>query len=201
MSRGSFVLRTALGGIMMGHGLQKLKGSFGGPGLEGTEQITKSLGLHPAKQQAWAVALSETVGGGLTAAGLFSPLGPSMVIGTMAVAVKKVHLDKGFWLSRGGYEFNLLITAAAFSIAAQGPGPISLDGIFGKQRAGLHWAVMATALGLGAAAATLKVADAMAPPPGSDETLDAGTDDAGTDATSTGDASTADEPLLLDDEA
>jgi len=36
MSSGRFVLRVTVGGLMLGHGLQKLNGSFGGPGLEAT---------------------------------------------------------------------------------------------------------------------------------------------------------------------
>jgi putative oxidoreductase len=165
MSRGSLALRATVGGIMMGHGLQKLKGAFGGPGLEGTEKMMKSLGLHPPQHHARAVALSETVGGALTAAGLLFPLGPSMIIGTMAVAIQKVHLKNGFWISKGGYEFNLLLMASSFALAAQGPGAISLDGIMRKRRSGLGWGLAAAGLGLGAAAATLKVAESMAPPP------------------------------------
>jgi len=33
-----------------------------------------AIGLHPAKHQGLAAALSETIGGGLTAAGFLSPL-------------------------------------------------------------------------------------------------------------------------------
>lgn len=197
MSKGSLVLRAAVGGIMLGHGLQKLNGAFDGPGLEGTEQITKSLGLHPAKHQARAVALSETLGGALTAAGFLSPLGPSMIMGTHVVAIKKVHLKNGFWSSKGGYEFNLLLMAASFALAAQGPGKLSVDGLLGKQRSGLHWALLAAALAFGAAAATLKVADAMAPveeTDGQDDALD------GHGGLDLGDAST-DEPVLLDEQS
>jgi putative oxidoreductase len=163
MASGRLILRLTVGGLMMGHGLQKLNGSFGGPGLEGTEQSMGALGLHPAKHQAKAAALSETVGGALTAAGYLSPLGPAMITGTMAVAIKKVHLPNGVWVTAGGYEYNLTLIAAALSLAASGPGPWSLDGLFGKQRSGLGWGLVALALGLGGAAATLAVADKFAP--------------------------------------
>jgi putative oxidoreductase len=147
---------------MCGHGLQKLNGSFGGPGLQATEQTMRAIGMEPAKLQAWAVALSETVGGGLTAAGFLSPLGPAMITGTMAVAIKKVHAKNGLWLSNRGYEYNLILIAAAFA-AGDGPGPLSIDGLIRKQRSGLRWAIAQLALGLGVAAVTMAAADRLAP--------------------------------------
>jgi putative oxidoreductase len=163
MASGRLILRTVVGGLMLGHGLQKLKGSFDGPGLAGTEQMMGSIGMHPAKQQAMAAAWSETVGGGLTAAGFLSPLGPAMISGTMAVAIKKVHGKNGMWITGGGFEYNLTLMAAALAIAAEGPGPISIDGILRKQRSGLRWGLLSLGIGLGAAAGALAVADKMAP--------------------------------------
>jgi putative oxidoreductase len=163
VATGRFILRAAVGGLMMGHGLQKLQGRFGGPGLEGTEQMMGAMGMHPAKHQARAAALSETIGGGLTAAGFLSPLGPAMIIGTMAVAIKKVHGKNGLWVHEGGYEYNLTLIAASLALAAEGPGVLSLDALLRKHRSGLQWAIVAAALGLGGAAATLAVADRMAP--------------------------------------
>jgi putative oxidoreductase len=156
---------------MAGHGLQKLRGAFGGPGLKGTEEMMGSIGMHPAKVQALAVALSETVGGALTAAGFLNPLGPAMITGTHAVAIQKVHAKNGLWVTSGGFEYNLTLVAAAFAVAAEGPGPLSLDALRHKQRAGLPWAVVQLALGLGAAAATLAVADKMAPTGGESGTV------------------------------
>jgi putative oxidoreductase len=168
MTSGRLALRLTVGGLMMGHGLQKLNGSFGGPGLEATEQTMGALGLHPAKYQAMAAALSETIGGGLTAAGFLSPLGPAMITGTMAVAIKKVHAKNGVWVTAGGFEYNLTLIAASLSLAASGPGLFSVDGLFGKQRSGFRWGVVALALGLGGAAATLAVASNLAPADGPD---------------------------------
>jgi len=162
MATGRLVLRAAVGGLMMGHGLQKLTGSFGGPGLEGTGQMMESLGIHPAKQQAVAVALTETVGGGLTAAGFLNPLGPAMITGAMAVAIRKVHAPNGVWAQDGGFEYNAVLMAAAFALAAEGPGLLSLDGLLRRRRAGLRWAVLELALGLGAAAAVVSLADNLA---------------------------------------
>lgn len=163
MALGRLVLRLAVGGLITGHGLQKLRGSFGGPGLEGTEEMMRSIDLHPPRQHALAAALSETIGGALTAAGFLSPLGPAMITGSQAVALKKVHAKNGLWIANGGFEYNLTLMAAAFALAADGPGPISLDGILRKQRSGAQWGLLEAALGIGAAAATLAVAEKMRP--------------------------------------
>jgi putative oxidoreductase len=163
MPTGRFLLRTTLGTLMLGHGLQKLNGSFGGQGLEATEQAMGALGLHPAKHQARAAALSETVGGGLTALGFLSPLGPAMITGTMVVAIHKVHAKNGVWITDGGFEYNALIIAAALTLAAQGPGPVSLDGLLRTERSGLRWGALALVMGVAGAATTLAVANRFRP--------------------------------------
>jgi putative oxidoreductase len=163
MALDKLVLRSVVGGLLMGHGLQKLNGSFGGPGLDGTEKMMKGLGMYPPEYHARAVALSETIGGGLTALGFLSPLGPAMIMGTMAVAIQKVHLKNGLWAHKQGYEFNLTLIAASFALAADGPGLLSIDWMLRKQRKGLGWALAAAAAAGGAAAVVLRVADRMAP--------------------------------------
>ena len=50
-----------------------------------------------------------------------------MVAGTMAVAIVTVHLKKGFFTSKGGYEFPLLVGVGAIALSISGPGPYSLD--------------------------------------------------------------------------
>ena len=47
MNLGLLVVRLAVGMLMMGHGAQKLFGSFGGHGPAGTGGFFESLGLTP----------------------------------------------------------------------------------------------------------------------------------------------------------
>jgi len=163
MTLGRPVLRAVVGGLMLGHGLQKLKGSFGGPGLAGTEQMMGAIGLHPAKQQALAAAVTETAGGALTALGFLSPVGPAMVIGAMTIAIKQVHGKNGIWAVGGGYEYNLTLIAAALALAADGPGPLSIDGLLRRQRQGIQWGLLSAILALTGVAATLAIADKFKP--------------------------------------
>jgi putative oxidoreductase len=141
MQLGLALLRTLVGGLFMGHGLQKLAGMFGGHGLEGTGESFEAMDLRPGKAHAAGAGASETAGGALLAAGLLTPLGASMISGTMLTAIRKVHGSKGPWLSNGGYEYNLVLLAAVFLLAEEGPGSLALDDAFGTRRAGAGWAL------------------------------------------------------------
>jgi putative oxidoreductase len=163
MSIGTLALRLTVGGFVAAHGLQKLRGSFGGPGLSGTEKMMESLEMHPAALQARAVAFTETVGGLALAAGAATPLAAAGVIGAMVTAVRKVHLKNGPWNSNGGFEFNAVLIAAAVAIAADGPGLISLDAIAGKKKWGVLGGLFALGAGVAASFAITEAAKRLAP--------------------------------------
>src|SRR5918999_1672277 len=106
MEIGRLVARLVIGGLFVGHGTQKLFGWFGGPGLEGTEQMMGALEMRPARANALAAGLSETAGGALLVAGAATPAAASSLIGTMFTAIEKVHRPKGVWAAQGGWEYN-----------------------------------------------------------------------------------------------
>ena|SRR5438105_2893046 len=127
MSSGILVLRIVLGLTMAGHGAQKLFGWFGGGGLEGTATMFGGLRFRPALAAAVAAGLAEFGGGILFAAGFVTPLAACLICAVMLNAIATVHWPNGFWVSNGGYEFNLLIIASAVAVAATGPGRFSVD--------------------------------------------------------------------------
>lgn len=131
MALSLLLLRLVIGLIFVGHGAQKLFGIFGGHGLAGTTQFMSQLGLHPAKGWAIIAALAEFVGGLLLALGLFTPLASLFIIGVMLVAITRVHWNKGFWSSQGGYEYNVVLIALAVVLGLLGAGAYSLDAVFG----------------------------------------------------------------------
>lgn len=147
--------RLLIGGLFIGHGTQKLMGWFGGPGIEGTEGMMKSLEMHPPRANALAAGVSETTGGTLLAAGLLTPLASATLTGTMITAIRKVHWSNGPWVASGGYEYNLVLIAALLALAESGPGDLSADAALGLKLRGWQWS--AAALGMGAAASSLAV--------------------------------------------
>jgi putative oxidoreductase len=158
MRLGIVALRAVIGALFIGHGLQKLAGWFGGHGLEGTAAGFEQMGMTPGRRNALAAGLSETAGGLSLATGFLTPVGASAVTGTMAVAVAKVHASKGLWVTGGGFEYNLVLGAAAFAITAEGPGPLSLDARLGTEWSGPGVAVAELAAGLLGAAAIMRAA-------------------------------------------
>src|SRR5713101_3167557 len=128
---GLLVLRLAVGLIVAAHGAQKLFGWWGGPGMNGWTQIVQRLRIRPAEPWAWVAALAEFVGGTFLALGLLTPLAAAAIAGSMLVAIVTVHLAKGFWNGKGGYEFNLALLASAVALALTGPGTYSLDHALG----------------------------------------------------------------------
>jgi putative oxidoreductase len=106
------------------------------------------MGLKPGKRTALAAGASEAGGGALLALGLFTPAASAALIGVMSQAVRTVHLDKGFFVTEGGYEYNLILGASAFLLADAGPGPISLDEKLGIRLSGPAVALAALGAGL-----------------------------------------------------
>jgi putative oxidoreductase len=164
MSFGRFLLRLTLGGFFIGHGTQKLFGWFGGHGIDGTGQFFEKLGLRPGRRNAIAAGAAEAGGGAAIALGFATPLAASALTATMLTAVHRVHLKNGPWVSSGGYEYNVVVIAAALALAETGPGKPSLDSALGIERHGSGWALAALLAGIAGAAGTHFAAEAEAKP-------------------------------------
>jgi putative oxidoreductase len=91
---------------------------------------------------------AELVGGLLIALGLLTPVGAALVIAVMVVAIVTVHLAKGFFVSDGGAEYNLVIIAASAALAFTGAGAYSLDAVDGLALSGWLPGVLAVLAGL-----------------------------------------------------
>jgi len=155
--------RLLIGGLFVGHGTQKLKGWFGGPGIDGFSQGMEAMGMHPPRRNAYAAGISETAGGALLAAGLLTPLASAAITGTMTVAIVKAHLANGPWVTEGGWEYNAVLIATVLALAEDGPGSLSLDHALGIERTGPGVAMLAAALGGAGAYGALAAAKAAAP--------------------------------------
>ncbi len=156
MNLGLLVLRVIVGLLFAGHGAQKLFGSFGGHGLRGTAGFFEQLGLRPGHRHATAAGLLEFGGGLLLALGLFTPFASAAVIAVMTAAVITVHYQKGLWATDGGYEYNLVLAAVVFALAAVGAGAWSLDHALSFSLHGVLWGIGALVVGvLGGSGAVL----------------------------------------------
>ena len=149
-------LRLVVGLTFAAHAIPKLFSVWGGGGIQSTADTFEQIGLRPGKLQAWVASLAELGGGLLLAVGLVTPFAAAVSIAVMTAAVIAVHLRNGFFNTRNGYEYNLVLAVAAFALAGTGPGDWSLDNVLDIDAAGTGWALGALGAGvLGGLGATL----------------------------------------------
>jgi putative oxidoreductase len=120
-------IRLGLGSVFMGHGAQKVLGSFGGPGFN---SFISGQTPFPFMRPAWlwlaAAALSELIGGILILLGLFTRIGALLIACIMLTAVFGVHLPAGFFLPKG-YEYAMVLLAISLALLISGGGALSVD--------------------------------------------------------------------------
>jgi putative oxidoreductase len=164
MKIGRLLLRAAVGGFFIGHGTQKLFGWFGGQGLKNQAEHFEGMGLKPGMVNAAAAGAAETLGGAGILLGYRTPLASAGIVSVMLTAIDRVHLKNGPWAHKGGYEYNVVLAAAAVSLAESGPGGLSLDALRGKERTGARWGLLSLLLGAGGAAGARALSEWRATP-------------------------------------
>lgn len=155
MEFGLLMLRLTVGATLAAHGAQKLFGWFGGPGLEGTARGLEHLGFVPGRRHALMAGLVESGAGLLLAVGLLTPVAAAMVFSVMVVAALSAHVKQGFFITSGGFEYNLVLGVAGLSLAFTGPGALSFDALIGLHASGPAWGAAAALVALGGAAIQL----------------------------------------------
>jgi putative oxidoreductase len=145
------VLRGAIGGTMIAHGVRH------GRTLAGTAGWFGSIGFRQPRVQAVASSVVEVGAGTALLAGAATPVAAAAVVGTMAVAGHTVHKPNGFFVVAEGWEYVANLSAAAVALAALGPGRFSVDRALGVDEWGGpgRRAALAAGVGLGAASAQL----------------------------------------------
>jgi putative oxidoreductase len=125
------LLRMFVGLVVAAHGAQKVFGLWGGPGLSKWHGMVATMGLRPPRLWANLSAFGELLGGLALAMGFMTPLVAAALVVNLMVAIWKVHLSKGFFVTAGGYEFALTLAIAYALIAITGAGPYSVDAAIG----------------------------------------------------------------------
>lgn len=116
---GIFLIRLALGAIFLVHGWMKFQD------IAGTINFFSGLGL--AEFLAYLVATMELVGGILMIIGIYTRLAGLMIAAVMIGAIYFVKFKVGFV---GGYEFDLILLAAALGVTFTGGGKYALMQLF-----------------------------------------------------------------------
>jgi putative oxidoreductase len=126
-------LRLALGIAFIGHGAQKVLGSFNGPGFA---KFTSFPAPFPFMRPAWlwmgAAALSELLGGILVLLGLFTRVGAFLIACVMLVAIFGVLWPVFF--APTGMELAVAFLGIALALLITGGGQASVDQMIGGGR-------------------------------------------------------------------
>ncbi|WP_282699922.1 DoxX family protein [Streptomyces sp. CC219B] len=130
MDTGLLVLRTVVGLLIAGHGVQKVSFRLGGSGLAGGAEEFRRDGFRGGRLTALAAGGSQLGAGLFLAAGLLTPLAAMAAMGVMTVA-STVKWPKGLWVQNDGYEYPLVLVVLGAVLALTGPGRWSLDQALG----------------------------------------------------------------------
>jgi putative oxidoreductase len=121
-------LRLTLGVIFIAHGLQKVVGTFNGPGWAKWTSMSQ-LAPFPFMRPQWlwlgAAAIGELVGGVLVLLGLLTRLGAFLIVCSMLTAIIGLHWPAFF--GPAGMEFALACLGGALALLISGGGQASID--------------------------------------------------------------------------
>jgi putative oxidoreductase len=130
------LLRAAVGLALVPHGLRNTFGFFPNTGVRALNisDLAKQLdesGYRPGKFWAPAISLTQLAGGPLLALGLFTrPVAAVVLIFLLVSNIERWRVGRYFW-NKLGLEYTLMWTIATFYVLISGPGPYSLDRLFG----------------------------------------------------------------------
>lgn len=127
-SAGLLILRLAAGGFLLPHGLGKLLGWFGGPGIAGFAAELQHFGLPSAAPLPLLLAALQTGLGLLVVVGASTRIAALGSAAFLAVTVA-LNLSHGWFWMHGGIEYPALWLLANLAVALTGPGDLSLDAL------------------------------------------------------------------------
>jgi len=135
---GLLILRVGLGVVLGAHGLQKLFGWWGGPGLSGFKNSLSDAGYQHADVLSYVSAGGEVVAAVLLVLGLFTPVAAAgalafLINGLLASISVQPHSHTFSYFLPDGHEYQITLIAVAAAVILSGPGRYGLD-------AGRGWA-------------------------------------------------------------
>ncbi|MBV6848822.1 DoxX family protein [Xanthomonas euvesicatoria] len=126
LSSALLMLRIAGGGFLLPHGLGKLLGWFGGPGLTGFAAELQQFGFPSAAPLPLLLAMMQTLSGLVVLLGVWTRASAALAALFIATTVLVAVPNGWFWM-HGGMEYPLMWMVVLLSLAAAGGGDWSLD--------------------------------------------------------------------------
>jgi putative oxidoreductase len=155
---GLLLLRLAIGALLIGHGLQKAFGLWGGPGFDGFEKLLTDTGFQHADILIYVAAGGQIAAGVLLVLGLFTPVAAAgalaySVTGILAEAMAAHEEARLASFLTDGHEYKVILVCAIAAIILVGPGRYGFDAGRGWARRPFVGSFVALLVGLGAGVA------------------------------------------------
>ena len=115
-------LRASIGVIFIVHSLKKFDPSW--------QEWLISIGIPPEMQL--PIALAELIGGILLVVGVLTRVTGSIFAVILLGAIFHIRWENGFFVSKGGWEWDLVMLAVVLAIITAGPGRISMSHLVRK---------------------------------------------------------------------
>lgn len=115
-------LRASIGVIFIVHSLKKFDPSW--------QEWLINMGIPPELQL--PIALAELIGGILLVIGILTRISAAIFSMILLGAIFHIRWENGFFISQGGWEWDLAMLAVTLSIIVAGPGRASISHIVKK---------------------------------------------------------------------
>ena len=115
-------ISASIGIIFIIHSLKKFDPSW--------QEWLMSIGMPPEMQL--PIALAEFIGGILLITGVLTRVTGSVFAVILLGAIFHIRWENGFFVSQGGWEWDLVMLAAVLAIIVAGPGRISISHLVKK---------------------------------------------------------------------
>jgi putative oxidoreductase len=131
----ALLLRLALAAIFIFHGFHLVGDDGHEWGAAWMNQMAEKQGQPPpAAPVQLAVAWGQLIGGLALAIGFLTRLAALGIIAIMAGAIATVHWPNGFDITKGGFEYNMLIIVVCITLVLMGGGNVAVDRFFRLRR-------------------------------------------------------------------
>ncbi len=110
-------IRASIGAIFIVHSLKKFDPSW--------QEWLISIGFPPELQM--PIALAEFIGGILLVIGVLTRITGAVFAVILLGAIFHIRWENGFFVSKGGWEWDLVMLAVVLAIIAAGPGRASIS--------------------------------------------------------------------------
>lgn len=149
---GLLLLRFAIGGTFVAHGMQKVFGLWGGPGISGFARVLDGFGFRETLALSWATGIAELVAGAFVVLGVGTPLAAAGLVAIMLnVVLLKLGAGGGFFATDPrGVEREAVLGLGAAALVLTGAGHVALERGRTWNRRPAPWGVLAMIIGVAA---------------------------------------------------